>query len=249
MNNTEKDRIMRRIKKCLALSKSDNEHEAATALRQAKRMMDKYGIDIADAKAPDYQVLDLSEGKLRNSRLTQAEKMLYGVVARFFGCTLYYAGGWPVLIGVAPAPKVAEYASSVLLRQMRRSYSLMLRDIESRIGGRLDTASKRKARHSYSLSWSAAVHAKVKEFAAAVMPEQERAHERAASKHFDIDTGAIKVKAKPVRGINQNCALSDYAVRSGQADGKKASLNMAMHSEYSPPARLEALKTGDCDEG
>lgn len=242
MNNSEKDRVLRRIKKCLALSESNNEHEAATALRQAKRMMDKYGIDVADARSPDYQVLDLSDGKLRKARLTQAEKILYSVVSSFFGCTLYYSGGWPVIIGTAPSPKIVEYAATVLLRQMRSSYSAMQSYIEQQIGGPLDTASKRKARHSYSLAWSSSVHQKVKEFAAAIMPEQQKAHEKAASKHWGVDATAIR--SKPVREIKDGCAISNYAAGKGLMDGKKANLSMAMHSEYKAPAQIEASRDG-----
>ena len=34
--HTERDKIIAKVKKCLALAKSSNEHEAATALRQAQ---------------------------------------------------------------------------------------------------------------------------------------------------------------------------------------------------------------------
>lgn len=45
----KKDAI-EKIKKCLALSKSANQHEAATALRQAQSLMEKYNIDADDAE-------------------------------------------------------------------------------------------------------------------------------------------------------------------------------------------------------
>lgn len=37
--HTERDKIIAKVKKCLALAKSSNEHEAATALRQAQKLM------------------------------------------------------------------------------------------------------------------------------------------------------------------------------------------------------------------
>ncbi len=40
----DKERILEKIKKCLALSKSANEHEAAQALKQAQALMREYGI-------------------------------------------------------------------------------------------------------------------------------------------------------------------------------------------------------------
>lgn len=236
MTELEKDRILRRIKKCLALSNSDNEHEAAAALRQAKRMMDKYGIDATEASAPDYEVHDLSVGKTKKSRLTQAERALYSVVSRFFGCTLYSNKRWPVIVGVSPTPKIVEYAASVLLRQMRRGYDEVAAELENRVGGDIGVSFKRKARHSYSLAWTISVESKVREFAAAIMPEQQKGHENAASKHWGMD--ASKVKRSPRRGISEKCAVSAFAAQAGYQDGKEANLSMAMQSEYSQPARL-----------
>src|SRR5882724_10574426 len=40
----DKGRILDKIRKCLALSKSANEHEAAAALRQAQKMMQANGL-------------------------------------------------------------------------------------------------------------------------------------------------------------------------------------------------------------
>lgn len=241
MNDSEKDRILRRIKKCLALSSSDNEHEAAAALRQAKRMMDKYGIDATEASAPDYEVHDLSSGKIHKSRLTQAEKALYSLVARFFGCSLYSDRGWPVIVGVSPAPKIVEYAANVLLRQMRRGYDEVAADIEKRAGRDIGVSFKRKARHSYSVAWAVSVESKVREFAAAIMPEQQKGHENAASKHWGMD--ASKVKRATIRGVSEKCVVSAFAAQAGYQDGKEANLNMAMQNEYSQQARLGAETT------
>lgn len=238
MNNIEKDRILRRIKKCLALSHSDNEHEAAAALRQAKRMMDKYGIDVTEASAPDYEVYDLSSGKAHKSRLTQAERALYSLVARFFGCSLYSDRGWPVIVGVSPAPKIVEYAANVLLRQMRRGYDEVAADIEKQAGRDIGVSFKRKARHSYSVAWAVSVESKVHEFAAVIIPEQKKGHESAVSKHWNMDLSGLK--SSTVRGINVKCPVSAFAARAGLQDGKEANLSMAMESEYSPPARLSS---------
>src|SRR3546814_17733487 len=45
MNHEELDRVLNKIQKCLALSKSAEPHEAAAAMRQAQKLMDKYNID------------------------------------------------------------------------------------------------------------------------------------------------------------------------------------------------------------
>ena len=38
------DKILDKIKKCLVLASSANEHEAAAALRQAQKLMEAHGI-------------------------------------------------------------------------------------------------------------------------------------------------------------------------------------------------------------
>ena len=48
------EKILDKIKKCLALASSANEHEAAAALRQAQKLMQAHGLtdqDVAAAQA------------------------------------------------------------------------------------------------------------------------------------------------------------------------------------------------------
>lgn len=52
MNDREK--AIDKIKKCLALSKSANEHEAAAALRQAQALMRKHDVTEDDVEGTDY---------------------------------------------------------------------------------------------------------------------------------------------------------------------------------------------------
>ncbi len=47
------ERIIRQIKRCLALSKSSNETEAATAMRQAQALMREYRLTEIDVRLSD----------------------------------------------------------------------------------------------------------------------------------------------------------------------------------------------------
>lgn len=49
----DKAKVLEKIKKCLALSKSANEHEAAQALKQMQALMREYGISDADVALSD----------------------------------------------------------------------------------------------------------------------------------------------------------------------------------------------------
>ena len=44
----DKEKVLDKIKKCLALGQSANEHEAAQALKQAQALMEKYEVNAVD---------------------------------------------------------------------------------------------------------------------------------------------------------------------------------------------------------
>ena len=130
-----RDEALQKIKKCLALAASSNEHEAAAALRQAQKLMQQF-----DLTASDVDLADVSEQpqKAQNVPLVNWEANLAHMVADAFGCHLFTRvnRGWPVLghtrstrsfvyVGVGAAPEVAGYAFDVLSRQCakdRRAY-------------------------------------------------------------------------------------------------------------------------------
>lgn len=127
----DRDDIIRKIKACLALSKSAEPHEAAAALRQAQKLTEQLGIDEVDL-----QLSDVHESRSPASALKpqQWEGRLAQLVGEAFGCELYLgtttsrdASGLAfrvvtafVFVGVAPADETASYAFDVLLRQCKQ---------------------------------------------------------------------------------------------------------------------------------
>ena len=124
MTPSDRDRILEKIKKCLALANSQNEHEAAAALRQARALMDAH--DVSDA-----EMLAIGVGEERapsGGTETPAhwESTLAARIAHMFGCRLLHCRvGWDAaewaFIGVSPQPEVARYAFEVLFRQARKA--------------------------------------------------------------------------------------------------------------------------------
>lgn len=122
---------LKKIKKCLALSRSANEHEAAVALRQAQALMRDHGL-----REQDVSLADVVEVRVKASSTAANawELRLVGVIADAFGCeTFGKLGGhynnagnfvrtrhW-VFVGMQAAPTVAGYACEVLLRQCVKS--------------------------------------------------------------------------------------------------------------------------------
>lgn len=127
-----KKTVIEKIKKCLALSKSANQHEAAAALRQAMAFMEKYQID-----ADDPDLLGITEASILGSgtaKPTVFEAVLANSIARLMDCKviLQTSGiitanlgikkqiSW-AFIGFDPAPEIASYAFDVLYRQLKKA--------------------------------------------------------------------------------------------------------------------------------
>lgn len=123
----EKEDVIKKIKKCLALAKSDNPTEAATAMRQAQKLMEIYKID-----EMDMSIANVTEAlvKAQNIAIIDWESNLAHMIGGAFGCRWYSRKGQRfngncrvvrfhniVFVGVGAAPLVAQYAFEVLSRQ------------------------------------------------------------------------------------------------------------------------------------
>lgn len=192
MNNTqppakELERIIRKIKHCLALANSANEHEAAAAMRQARKLMQKYRISDADIQISDVHKTESDHG---TARLPGWARVLSGVVAKAFNCQAFTqtrwdrtAGKWravAMFIGVTPAPEIAKYAYDTLhfkVSQARKEYIAGIRKGSIRPGR---FTPETRGNH-YAEAWVSEVNSKLSE----LIPEpdetleQTHCHERA----------------------------------------------------------------------
>lgn len=114
---TDTDRVLGKIKKCLALAASDNPGEAEAALRQARKLMDKHGITEAQVKLAEVKSV---EGKAPPAR--DRASRLAAMVARAFACQLIMhhpsRGGAFEFIGKGHYPELASYTYSVLWKRL-----------------------------------------------------------------------------------------------------------------------------------
>ncbi len=128
-----RDQALSKIKKCLALAKSSNPHEAAAALRQAQKLMAEHRVTEGDV---DLAEVTQQAARTRMQTATTWETSLAAMIADAFGCRLHrhtllmstfigaskYRREW-VFTGVGAAPSVAGYAFEVLGRQCERDRS------------------------------------------------------------------------------------------------------------------------------
>ena len=220
------DSVLRKIRKCLALSASSNEHEAAAALRQAQKLMAEYGVNEATLAGAD-----VGTGDAESQRCTQPaawEHQLAHMIASVFGCQIIFRRGYFVeharnlskrgcfvYIGLKTHVELAVYAHSVLRRQIEKGRSQYLHHNGDWLGSR---GRKIAAGTAYCEGYIASVRSKVS--ALVVEPLHQQAID---SKKSELLGGSVKVMKAPQRGFDAD------AYWQGVASGKDASLYKSMN--------------------
>ncbi|MFC6631502.1 recombinase family protein [Acinetobacter beijerinckii] len=143
------DDVLRRLKKCLALTKSSNEFEAAAALRQVQTLMIKYNLTELDV-----QLSDINEHYYQTNHIRKkmVEVRLAQMVADVFECGFYIKNTKNkqfVFYGISPNTDIAVYSYEVLepiLMQAKKEYMATLH-------GNTKLKSKRALSKSFCLGW------------------------------------------------------------------------------------------------
>lgn len=223
-------RIIDKIRKCLALSKSSNPHEAAAALRQAQGLMRMHGLT---AEAVELAEVKEASHAVAASGMPRWDARLAGLVADTFGCRLIVSewrvgprareSSW-VFIGVAAASEVARYAYEVLARQCWAQRA-------THIAG-LPRACKRRIKtdrgDAFAIAWVEAVAPMLERFAGR---EQDA---ELLDRYMEQRHGKLE-EAKPSR--RAAAAVTSYAsMTEGYAAGKNASLARGVGSAGQPLA-------------
>lgn len=226
----DKEKVLDKIKKCLALSKSSNEHEAAAALRQAKKLMEAH-----DITGLDMQASEAEERRAAASARTHPadwEALLAASVGWAFGCrvlftsaTIRRTGEW-CFIGCGNAPEVAQYALTVLRRQAKRARE---EHIKTRLK-RCKVATKARRADLFSEGWVRAVAGKIAAFAGPA--QQSAAIDAYMAKHYP------RLGSLTTRNRNDGRKLRDHEyddLDAGRRSGREAQLN---HGVGGPEKRM-----------
>lgn len=173
-----RDEALKKIKKCLALSRSANEHEAGAALRQAQALMQQFGLREQDISLTDVYEVAV---KACSTAANAWELRLVRLVAEAFGCETFAmlsgkyneAGNfirsrhW-VFVGLDASPTVAGYACEVLLRQCARARLAHI----AKQPRNCKAITKTTRGDAFAMGWIACVAQKVEAFA---MPAKDKA--------------------------------------------------------------------------
>lgn len=216
MSNNAK--ILDKIKKCLALSTSSNEHEAAAALRQARKLMEAHDITDLDVQAAHAEERGVKAGaKFKPSNW---ESMLAVKVGDAFACKVIFHGGWSAgewrYIGCGASPEVANYAFAVLNRQAKRARE---QHIKTKLK-RCKTATKTRRADLFSEGWVRSVAGAISTFAGS--EQQTTAIDAFIAKHYLSLTDLKTQNRNDGRNLSDR-EIDDYAA--GSRAGHDVQLN------------------------
>ena len=213
----DKQKVLEKIKKCLALGESANEHEAAQAIRQAQILMKKYGISEMEVELSAVT----EKGVACASPRPTGHQVLISQCAKAFGGECYlnreFGLGDARFFGIGIKPELAAYAYEVLLRQLkkeRREY------IKNELKAVRLSRNKTARADQFCTGWVYAVAQKVKEFA----PEPE---EKDMLERYQKQLGEMgQAKKRDVHGGSKASREQDLAA--GVRKGREAQLYHAM---------------------
>lgn len=134
MSPEDRDKVLQRIRKCLALGSSPNEHEAAAGMRQAQKLMEMHGLSQADLDNAAIKEERAAATAWRNVPVW--EHMLAWTIADAFGVALYLEKSAPharelsafVFYGPEHRALLAKYAHEVLSRQVLKARAKFVRE-------------------------------------------------------------------------------------------------------------------------
>lgn len=169
-----REQALRKVRACLRLGASSNPNESAAALRQARSLMDKYGL--THAEAAGVQNADAAT-RQRGASLPVSVATLANMVADGFGCRMLIvrrkdgrAGSTVVrFYGMASAATVAAYAFTVLRRQLdndRQRYARI------RLKSTRSDATRKARLERFSIGWVHAIES--------LFPTPDTSHEHSA---------------------------------------------------------------------
>lgn len=227
-----KKTVIEKIQKCLALSKSANQHEAAAALRQAMAFMEKYNID-----ADDPDLLGITEVNILGSgslKPTVFEAVLANSIAKLMGCKAILRsemkvnidmrwkrqGTW-VFIGFDPAPEIASYAFDVLFRQLKKARTMFISQALKRVQIK---ANKIKRADLFCEGWVIEATKQVSD----LNPNKEKMEQIEAyiNQKHQTTKGNVNDRNKKT---NSNTERYQNDLHAGRQAGKNAKLNHAVN--------------------
>lgn len=204
----ENKKLLAKIKKLLALAKSPNPHEAASALAMAQKLMKEYQIS-----QEDVEITTKESETLFARRTPMYIHKLLRVICLAFGCEGYLSK-WDkakaVFLGQEERPEIASYCFDVLYRKLMKARKEFIANQSKRL--KRSTLIARA--DLYCEGWVQGVYENIEEFA--MTPREKGLIERYMSK---LNLAKAKVREAG------NTRDGDFSGLQGYLDGKNVKLN------------------------
>lgn len=249
--SSERERILRRLKKILALTQSSTPGEAAAALHQAQKIMEAHNLTEQDVV---WQSIKESRVPLSGADLPKWESALVSVVVRALGVQAMVERQAPkrgagrrdrakvVFVSDQGREELAAYAFQTLRRQLVRDLDAAMRKLmlEANVCQALIDEKKRMPippawREQYALGWCSTLSQKVGGLVnAADTPSHVSAYLEDATKGVAAQQkSAAQPKDESTRRVGGVFAFM------GVKDGRNAQLHRAVNTEDDIPLSLD----------
>ena len=214
-------KLISKIKKLMALSKSSNEHEAALALARAQKLMQENALVDTDVTVTTYE----STGAPSNAaKPPNYMSQLANVVAHAFGCDFIYIYKLTNsfnqkcvirFVGIAERPEIAAYSFDVLRRQLTAARQNFMKKNK-----RIVRRNRIIRADVFCDGWVYGISEKLAHFDT---PKNERSLIRGFIKSKDYSAATIR--------DTKNCRGAEDASHAGYRAGLNAELNQGVAGE------------------
>ena len=222
-----------KIRKCLALAASPHPGEAETAMRQARKLMEKYGLD--DTEVAISEVTEI-ESDIPSHRKKNWHMRLVNIVAKLMGVTLYLrynCGTWGtgkvVFVGTKSKVELAEYLYTVVRRQLFDDR----KDFFEQCDHRYSRSKRMRLADFFCERWMLTVEERLEhmfcEPAPVVQQYMDRRHGNLSACKPNINTS--------MEGLSYKSVLNAFEL--GDEKGKAAQINLAMGTDAEGNPLLE----------
>lgn len=229
--------IIRKIQKCLRLSESANEHEAAAAMRQARRLMQAHNISESELSQAERKATKLPSGD--RAKFRKWEATLANVVANSFGVYVVLHKAYKQedlgFYGKEQSVTVAMYAFEVCRSAAKRACDAYAKANLTNTS----TSERAFARRMFLVNFVAGLYSELKKMG---QQEQREAgsgtdlvaldeQEIQASKEFALAQIGGKVTAARSRESRRMTAAEANAAYAGREMGKQTRLHQGVGSK------------------
>lgn len=215
----KRDRLLSKIKKLLALSKSANPHEAAAALRQAQKLMQEHQI-----QQDEVEITEKANPQKFARKAPQYIHELCGVINKAFGVSCYLQDdGYPikshvVFFGQDERPEIASYCFDVLFRQLNTARKAF----NAGQNKRLKRSTLISRADAFCEGWVIGVYKSVKDFALNLSEKEQMALDNYHQHLQDV----YRIRQGKVREVGNTKERNGNESRwQGYQQGKQVKLN------------------------